>query len=76
MRGQGSPLILIHVPLLNLKRCRAQPNIPRVPAPSIPKLYSRVTSSNPFRVLWFPLNRLNLGTSCPVYQGLYNLTLN
>jgi hypothetical protein len=69
MKGKGSPkLILIYVPLPNLKRCRGPAEYSTVPALSIPKLYSRVTTSNPFRMLSFPLNRLNLGTR-PVYQG-------
>jgi hypothetical protein len=66
MKGQRSPLILKYVPLPNLKRCWGPAEYSMVPAPSIPKLYSRVTPSNPFRVLSFPLNRLNLGTSCPL----------
>lgn len=68
MKGKGSPLILIYIPLPNLKRCRGPAEYSTVPAPSVPKLYSRVTSNHPFRVLSFPLNRLNLGTR-PVYQG-------
>jgi len=76
MKGQRSlersPLIVIYVPLPNLKRCRVAAEYSTVPVPSQhpQTLFSPpMTSSNPFWAPSFPLNRLNLETSCPVYQG-------